>query len=237
MSTGVYNVHVLAYDGVTGLAIGNNLSQLGGCFDLSNAFVLDRIICDPACQAPLNFRVVQLTSNKFYLTWDRSAGAYSYELLIGFEGSSLRYRVPLRNPGVIVSTRITNTILAKVRAVCGYNSYSAYTDYVSFMATGTRSFSADEESGDIYGDFVIDEPSLDVFPNPTKNFINLEFQNHADESLLQIMDATGRSVYSSELQEGEIRERIAVSDFDQGIYQVIITKDGELLDQTRFIKI
>ena len=53
----------------------------------------------------------------------------------------------------------------------------------------------------------------------------------------RIIDAAGRTVHTTNIQGGEIEKRISVSEFEQGVYQVIITSDGVLLDQKRFIKI
>lgn len=61
-----------------------------------------------------------------------------------------------------------------------------------------------------------------VYPNPTANFINIEFENYLD-SKAQIVDATGRLVQSIQLNASP--QRINLEDLDPGIYFLVITND------------
>jgi len=236
MSAGEYRVYVLAFDGVTGVEVGNNISQFGGCFDLSNPFVLDRILCDTACQMPLNLRYTRLSSNRFQVTWDEARDAIGYELLIGLEGESRRFVIPVRRNRVIISTSSTRAIVLRVRTVCSANTRSPYSEYISFRADRSNASARSASTGKVYGDFMIEEPELTVSPNPTADFINLNFESNDAESLLQIYDVTGRVMHSSTIPAGQVAPRISVSDLAEGIYQVVITSDNIMLGQSRFIK-
>ena len=237
MSAGEYRVYILAFNGVTGVDIGYNINQIEGCFDLSNPFILDRISCDAACRAPLNIRIQKLSSSSYRLSWDRSSGAQGYQLSLGFEGSSRRFLIPVRRTSVIVSTSSSQVVQVRVRAVCGSSVYSDFSDYVSFQNDGQKSLSRSRASSKVYGDFIIEEPMLSVFPNPSSDFINVKLDDNSSDRLLQIFDATGKIVHRSKLGKGEINERITVHNLQEGIYQVIISSQGILIDQSRFIKI
>jgi len=236
MTDGEYRVYILAFDGVTGVEVGNNISQFGGCFDLSNPFVLDRIICDTACQMPLNLRYTRLSSNRFQVTWDNVQDTRGYELLIGFEAESRRFLIPVSRNRVIISTGSTRTVVLSVRTVCGSNTRSEFSEYISFSADRSKASARSSSTGEVYGEFIIEEPQLTVFPNPTSDFINLNFESIDTESLLQIFDVTGRAMHTSIIPAGDIAPRISVSDLTEGIYQVVITSDNIILGQSRFIK-
>ena len=237
MSAGEYRVYILAYSYVTGVQIGNNLSQIDGCFDLSNAFILDRIICNTACETPSNFNVRKLTSNKVFVSWDPSYDASGYEFIIGFAGSSSRFTIPIRGNSLILSSSSTRPILIKVRAICGSNSYSDFTDYLLIQLRGHKSLSDSAITGKQFGEFTISESSLNVYPNPAVEFINMDFEGTSEQNRMQIIDAVGRVVLDKTIGSRLTKERISVNGLEQGIYQVIITSDGELVDKTRFIKV
>ncbi len=236
MSAGAYSVYILAFDGASGVAVGNNLSDLSGCFDLSNAFVLDRITCDPTCRAPLNLRVEEIRSGIFAVAWDRSPNAQGYQITLGFEDSSSRFNVRLRGTRVLVQTSSSRAIRLQVRALCAGGVYSEFSDYITFASRGRKSAAGINITGERYGEFIISEPSLSVYPNPTADVINLDYENILDDSELQIFDMTGRKVYSSIMSNDSAKESISVGDLPNGIYQVTISNDGQILDQTRFIK-
>ena len=236
MRDGEYRVYILAYDGATGVSVGNNISQIGGCFDLSNPFILDRITCDTLCRAPLNIRVRPIGSNRYQVTWDKSPGSITYEILLGLEGESRRFRIPVLASSVIISTTSSRTVLVRVRSRCGADSFSEYSEYISFRGDG-RKASSTSEGGRTFGEFTIDDSILSISPNPTSDFINLRFDNGDSESLLQIFDSTGRAVHSTVLRRGTIDETIPVADFNEGIYHVLISSDGQIIDQSRFVKV
>ncbi len=236
MSIGEYRIYLVAYMGtLNGLTVGSNINNLQGCFDLSNAFILDRIQCDPNCQMPINLRYKRLGSNAFLISWDKSPDAIKYEIELGFEGSSRRFRVPISGTRVILITGSTRVILARVRSICN-NGFSPYSNYISFQAEHTRSRSFDTGDGEVFGEFIISQPELEVFPNPASEYINVGFELDI-ESTLQIYDATGKEMYKSEMSNGPIDQRIDISQMPQGIYHMIISSDGEILDQSKFIKI
>ncbi len=236
MSIGEYRIYLVAYMGtLNGLSVGNNINNLQGCFDLSNAFLLDRIQCDPNCQMPINLRYKRLGSNAFLISWDRSPDANKYEIELGFEGSSSRFKVPISGTRVFLITGSTRVILVRVRSICN-NGFSPYSNYISFQAEHTRSRSFDTGDGEVFGEFIISQPELEVFPNPASEYINVDFKLDI-ESTLQIYDATGKEMYRSDMSNGPIDQRIDISQMPQGIYHMVISSDGEILDQSKFIKI
>ena len=88
----------------------------------------------------------------------------------------------------------------------------------------------------MFGEFIISQPELEVFPNPASEYINVDFKLDI-ESTLQIYDTTGKEMYRSDMSNGPIDQRIDISQMPQGIYHMVISSDGEILDQSKFIKI
>ncbi len=243
MSIGEYRIYLVAYVGsLTGLTVGNNISALSGCFDVSNAFVLDRLQCDPDCQMPINLRYKRLTDNAFIISWDKSLDANSFEIELGFEGADLRYRIPIRGTRVVLITGSTKVILVRVRSICGVGSYSPYSDYISFQAISRRGRSLstanatiDASNAQVYGEFLISQPELKVYPNPASEFINVEYDLDI-ESKVNIIDATGREVYQSDNSSGGIDRTIDISLFPAGLYQLLVKSGDEIIEQSKFIK-
>ena len=138
---------------------------------------------------------------------------------------------------MILSSSSTRPILIKVRAICGSNSYSDFTDYLLIQLRGHKSLSDSAITGKQFGEFTISESSLNVYPNPAVEFINMDFEGTSEQNRMQIIDAVGRVVLDKTIGSRLTKERISVNGLEQGIYQVIITSDGELVDKTRFIKV
>ncbi len=235
MSAGIYNIYVVAYNNISGLVVGNNLSDLSGCFDLSNAFVIDRLTCDPNCQMPINLRSNQINSTSFLINWDAVPGATIYELEVGFVDSSVRYVAQIENNSVIVSFSSNRVAVLRVRTKCGVNSYSPYSDVISLVKNGFRSREESAFVGETFGEFQISEPQLSVFPNPVSQFLNVELENGI-ESTLRIFDSAGREMYETQIQSGSTSQNISVGQYPQGLYQLIISANGQLIKKDRFIK-
>ena len=137
---------------------------------------------------------------------------------------------------MLVQTSSSRAIRLQVRALCAGGVYSEFSDYITFASSGRKSAAGIAITGERYGEFTISEPSLSVYPNPTADVINLDYENILDDSELQIFDMTGRKVYSSIMSNDSAKKSISVGDLPNGIYQVTISSDGQIMDQTRFIK-
>lgn len=76
---------------------------------------------------------------------------------------------------------------------------------------------------------------LMVYPNPSNSFIRVELLGKGRSSAkLSLRDMSGRLVYSSSMEEhnsGAFLE-ISAADFDRGIYQLMVERDGQLMHET-----
>lgn len=81
--------------------------------------------------------------------------------------------------------------------------------------------------------------SVDVYPNPSSDFIKITFSNEITERLyVHVYDATGRSVMNEKIQKGDIDIALAISQLQEGNYNIELTSlDNRRLGHTSFIKI
>ncbi|MGZ3921372.1 MAG: T9SS type A sorting domain-containing protein, partial [Bacteroidia bacterium] len=92
------------------------------------------------------------------------------------------------------------------------------------------------EDDGMMGQFVVKAPAVGInelsainggfliYPNPTSNIINIKFKDASLESAqIQIMDCTGRMVYSEKLSSPHVI--INTSKFSEGLYSVLILKN------------
>lgn len=66
--------------------------------------------------------------------------------------------------------------------------------------------------------------SINVFPNPAKDFLNVQF-NEGSEYLMEMIDMTGKLVKSQNIYNSE--ERIDISDISDGLYFIKVTYKTE----------
>ncbi len=67
---------------------------------------------------------------------------------------------------------------------------------------------------------------IKVFPNPSKDFLNVEIEQLKNDALeIQLIDSRGRVVYSNEFEERELKlsDRLDTREISQGIYILRIT--------------
>ena len=61
-----------------------------------------------------------------------------------------------------------------------------------------------------------------LYPNPAKNFVNLEFEALKENTLLQILDLNGRKVRTFDLKAGQECLRIEIGNLPEGVYTVML---------------
>jgi len=84
-------------------------------------------------------------------------------------------------------------------------------------------------------EMVTEKMSFDVYPNPTKDYLNIRLNTpeKISDGLLQIFDAGGRLVYKKETLENELT--INLSDYNTGIYIVLLNYNRKVVSK-RFVK-
>ena len=83
---------------------------------------------------------------------------------------------------------------------------------------------------------VKEELNIKVFPNPASSFVVLSLNATADIPLaIEVIDVLGRVVYQGELPKETTKYIINTNDWSGGIYQIKISKEGEILNNSKVI--
>ncbi|MDH4474640.1 MAG: T9SS type A sorting domain-containing protein [Fluviicola sp.] len=79
------------------------------------------------------------------------------------------------------------------------------------------------------------ELSVAIFPNPAKDMLHITSPSNASVTVL-ITDMSGRELFSSSAELSATPFSVAITDFQQGSYYVIIQRDGSAITK-KFIKL
>ena len=80
--------------------------------------------------------------------------------------------------------------------------------------------------------------SFDLFPNPTKDLLNIELNQPTEQKLsFQIFDVTGKLVQEVQFTKNNpyLNEQVDVGRLAAGSYEVLLS-DGEMFGRARFVK-
>ena len=191
---------------------------------------------DIECNTPLNFRVRQRSKRIFILEWDRVSSAKKYQVQLRIEGTTKRFLVTTRSIKMAIGTNLPRSIIAEVRALCGGGNISDYSNQITFKADLSKALGkAKFTEGQV--DYELDANLMSLSPNPANDLINIGFKNGENSSQLNIIDINGRNLFSRTISPYELTDKVDISNFQNGVYQMIISEGGEIIDQQRFIKI
>jgi hypothetical protein len=77
--------------------------------------------------------------------------------------------------------------------------------------------------------------SLNVFPNPTQDQLNLEIKNWKNEALsVELLDVAGRSLYTQNIQNEQTL--IPVQDFPAAVYFLRVSNEQKTVKTFKIIK-
>lgn len=76
---------------------------------------------------------------------------------------------------------------------------------------------------------------LNIYPNPSTNFLNIEFETQPTNANIQIYTAQGKLIYAQQ-NISTINSTINTSNFSTGLYSIIISNGERLLSTYKFIK-
>ncbi len=229
------------YRGLSDPIQGDDISTLDNdnCESISENYIeviREEAQSDIECNTPLNFRVIQRSKRIFILEWDRVSSAKKYQVRLRIEGTTKRFLVTTRSIRMAIRTNLPRSIAAEVRALCGGDNVSDYSDQVTFKADFSKALGkAKITEGQV--DYELDANLMSLSPNPANDLINIGFENGENSSQLNIIDIKGRNVFSRTISPYELTDKVDISNFQNGVYQVIISGGGEIIDQQRFIKI
>ena len=138
---------------------------------------------------------------------------YAYNSVITNNNQWEQFSVDLSS--VMASQSITRFVLFLDQSVVNWDKY--YLD--DFNLSATPLFVQDVNGSEM----------LNVYPQPTKDYLNIEFKlNNNDESKLSLYDIQGKVLLSTIINQNLNNIRLDVSEFNSGIYFVKIQSKNNL---------
>lgn len=117
-------------------------------------------------------------------------------------------------------------------SVPGYNYYSGYQ---FFDCYGVTKFKSEELSSVQEPTSVEDVSTLNIYPNPTSDLVNL-VHNLSTGAEIKVYNILGELILQQPLSSGVGVDQIDFSEYDSGIYLFIVTSDDKQLYQQKIIK-
>ena len=232
------------------LEVGLNIADLDlgiNCGAISSNFInVTKEIggaCDEGCHVPRDVRTKNIGGNKWEITWDRVDDARGYTVLVGYEGLPNSFAaIPIRRNRVTLTGPADRVIVLQIKANCGFNEESPFTELITLIDTGvSRSNSSigrslDIQHGTVLSSGIIITEQAVAFPNPAQDNITVWYDGQDVDGRLSIFDQTGRRVLSKTISGDQEFHDISISSMSEGIYFIMIEREGELLMQDKLIK-
>ena len=192
---------------------------------------------------PRDVRTKNIGGNKWEITWDRVDDARGYTVLVGYEGLPNSFAaIPIRRNRVTLTGPADRVIVLQIKANCGFNEESPFTELITLIDTGvSRSNSSigrslDIQHGTVLSSGIIITEQAVAFPNPAQDNITVWYDGQDVDGRLSIFDQTGRRVLSKTISGDQEFHDISISSMSEGIYFIMIEREGELLMQDKLIK-
>ena len=116
-----------------GNVVGNNLSDLTGCYALSNPITVVRKTCEVSCDAPSQLRVTSVTRNTATIDWNSVSSAVVYHVRYRRAFSNRwRYRVTSRSNTRLRRLRRNTRYVVQVRTFCAGRERSEWSNVRTF---------------------------------------------------------------------------------------------------------
>ena len=212
---------------VTGLTPGTNyeFQVIGNCSGVFSAWsgIGTFSTIGTACIQPTGLSTSAISTTGATLNWTSTGAAgYSYRVRIAgnpWAGSN----------GVTTNTKVLTGLTAnttyeyQVISNCGGGIFSTWSNIASFV-TGA-SLKA------ITGEILSDNNQVSVYPNPTKDKLNIEFiAAVSEDAMVKVMDMTGRvvKVIRASVEAGNNTIEVSLSEFSAGMYTIQLFENNSL---------
>ena len=245
---GVCLVWHLSYeDGLTGLAAGNNISELEGCYDLSNQIRVIRNdsgeICeaDATCNAPADIQIDVVDSRRVRIDWENVDNAAKYFIQIRFQGQPRIIAGALvRHSRVHLFGPSGRDYELRLQTVCKDGSQSEFTEWIPFSTPARNGLvAAQGRSADNFiADITIGDEAtpMTTFPNPVSDVLNVYYETTTETAVLTVFHISGKKVAELALGKDATSHQVNVADLTNGIYLIRIDEAGQVPVTKRVVK-
>ena len=239
--------HISYADGLTGMMVGNNASDLTGCFELSNAITVTRLgvnggeLATTDGDTALTICAGDGVSDSFDITLNNIEGDSSAWVITDASGEILG--VPAGPPfdlegaggGVCYVWHVSHNG-ALTGAVVGNNT----SDLSGCFDLSNPIIVTRDTAGPLCISGVNDNEllrAISIYPTPTEDVLNVEVTNIQGEISMSVFNAAGVSVINNQLLErnGSNVTQLNVTQLPSGVYMVRFTNANRVATM-QFVK-
>ena len=100
-----------------------------------------------------------------------------------------------------------------------------------------NSCSSVTKMAEIVTDLTINDLEVAVYPNPTNDYVNVQFPNEVEENLnIEVVNLIGQKVAEVEIQKGYTNVNTSLEGMPAGIYLLKIKKSDNIIHTTKILK-
>lgn len=238
--SGVYGITAITYDSAPdNLIVGTFINDLSGCFDTSDMIYLEVNDCPDMCMAPFQFEFETDDNSNVRVSWNDVPNAISYEFSLGFDGDTSRYTIinTTRN-WLRLSNPSNREILVKVRTECNEGEFSPFSDIFYFperQGKSSKKRSTKKTRKKHTENLQLEQLSL--YPNPTKDILNVTYTPRSDEEQLLVISSSGQVHQSIALQRSESEYQLDINYLPTGIHFIYIHSSDNKPITKQFLKV
>ncbi len=222
------------YSGTTSPVAGQHISTLADedCEDITNDFItINRLDCSE-CTPVTNIQHELMAPAKCRITWDALPNQVRWDVHYRIQGTASWTRIGALNSEKTLHFLAPNTVYEYiVRPYCGTWDFA--------LASPIRRFNTANIPNTFARQQVLDNSSINVFPNPTRNLLTVNFSTETLSDVnLSIMDMTGKLVHEviTVNTKDNHTKTLDVSRLEQGYYLIVMQTNGERIIR-KFAKI
>ncbi|KAA3637327.1 MAG: T9SS C-terminal target domain-containing protein [Bacteroidetes bacterium] len=250
---GVCSVWHLSYaDGLTGLEPGMQLSEIQGCYSLSNPIEVDRTQPEGGVLegGPFEFEVGDGVADMIpdgAITLSGNSGSNS-QWVVTFEDGSIAGLPPsydvVEFDGAGEGTCSVYHLsyedgivgLEQGAPLADLEGCFSLSNAISVVRSNTDGL-IDNGTGTTFTSILDKALDVDLYPNPVADLlqVSLDVPSKEGDVDLQIISLAGKVLYSAKINADQSRVSIPVSTLFDGIYILTVVHDGEIVTK-RFVK-
>ncbi len=192
----------------------------------------------PVCTPPTGLSSQQTGTRRLRLSWNPVENATSYRIQIRVKGTNeWRVNATTRRP-VVSGQGQANTYEFRVKSLCENGEESTFSAIQEFTISNNLAAATtrNKDTNDDIIEFTIPSQTIRLFPNPVRDWLELEMPTNSVTGSIFIYDIAGRALFRREVDSDNSFDRINVDHFKAGVYFLEIQSKEGMRFRQQFIK-
>jgi len=148
--------------------------------------------------------------------------------------------ISVQKAGTQIEVKIDKSIITANTVNFGFVTRNASWAQIGFAPANSRGTHPLSDQFSCNAARVEDQPSspaMNIYPNPTSDMINIDFQNISNEGILEIYDLTGKLLMTKDVISQADNLALQVNHLTQGVYIIRLKLDNGTYATERFVKL